>query len=180
MTDSQDSALDLEDSGDYEEAARVYAENGFSYLLKGNFEPIDSTRWGIAHMLQAVSCDIRAGNRSRAEGLSEIIESVLFGLIDQSSDATLEGIYYEWLGDCATMLGDPAAISKYRTAGDRYKGMSWEDSMWWQEPEYIQAYWAIQRFQREYDGCLPENVDGLDFQERIDCKLAFAERFAER
>lgn len=179
MTDPERSPYELEEAGEYGEAAMLWALSGFEQLLEAQFTLDGRARIGAGKLSRAISCDVRDGNERRAHKIYEILVPLLDEIVDTADDRILCGLALEWKGDAKTMLSEPFAIECYRSAEKHYAELSWQDSLWSDEPDFMQFYWAIEHFHDYYDGDLPSDVDALDFQERIDCKIAFAERFAE-
>ncbi|WP_139326622.1 hypothetical protein [Natrinema saccharevitans] len=164
----------LEDRGEYDAAATAYARDGFEKCLESHFRMNGDTRVGITMLLQAISCDHRADNRGRAERLFQIAESLIADAESQAETEVLRGLLNEWRGDGRLMLCQREAIDHYRDAREQYETVTWQDLTWRDEPEFMHAYWAIERFSRVYDEPLPENPDSMSFQERIDAKLDLA------
>jgi hypothetical protein len=176
MTD--EGPLSLEEDGKFEAAAAEFARKGFDGLVDAHFQPYVGIV-NIARLLQSVSCDCRAGNYRRARHVFILVESLLCELEEEKDDRALGGLSREWIGDGKLMLEESDAISHYRSALECYDDLSWEDTTWRQEPEFMYAYWAIHGFSEYHDGALPEALVELSFQERIELKIEFAEELLD-
>lgn len=173
MTDK--GPLSLEEGGKFEAAAAEFARKGFDGLVDADFQPYVGIV-NIARLLQSVSCDCRAGNDRRARHVFILVESLLRELGEETDDRVVRGLSREWIGDGKLMLGESDAISNYRSALECYDDLSWEDTTWRQEPEFMYTYWAIRGFSDFHDGPLPEAPIEISFEERIELKTEFAEQ----
>lgn len=171
-----DSPFELEKKSEYEAAARAYATQGFRNFLESHFRMNSITRTGIGYVLQAISCDSRAGNERRAEYLFEMVKPILMENKRTTDDIVLKGLVNEWLGDGQLFLYRDEAIASYHTALQHYDDLTWRELTWREEPEFMQAYWAVERFSRFQDEPLPENPDSISFQERVKEKIRTAEQ----
>lgn len=168
------SARELEDAGDYTAAAGEYALVGFEKLLDSQFVLDGEGRIGIGMLLQAISCDVRAGNSRRADHLFAIIEPLLVDLRDRTDDHVLRGLAFEWLADGKLMLGAEGAVENYRSALLQFQDLTWEDTTWQEEPDFIHAYWAMESFSQYHGRELPPPVPTVAFQERVAAKIELA------
>lgn len=172
-----ESARELEDAGDYDDAARKYAREGFDRFLVSHFGLDGECRIGIGMILQAISCDVRAGNSRRAEHLFAIIEPLLVELRYGTDDNVLRGLAFEWLGDGKLMLEEGDAVENYRSALLQFQDLTWEDTTWQEEPDFMQAYWAMESFSQYHGRELPPPVPSVEFQERVEAKIELADDF---
>lgn len=172
MTD--ESPLNLEKEGNYDKAAAAFARRGFDGLVEAHFQPVVG-RVAIARLLESVSCDCRIGNETRARHIFDVVESLLQELEEEVDDQTLIGLSREWTGDGKLMLRRSDAITSYQAALECYNDLSWEDTTWEHEPEFMRAYWAIRGFSDYHGGPLPEVIVDTSFSERVNLKIEFAE-----
>lgn len=178
MADNE-SPHELEKRGEYKEAATEYARDGFNNLLRADFEPIDASRIGVGLLLQAISCDVIAGNERRAIRLADICRPVLDDVAETASDPILAGLGNEWRGDVELILGTDSPGPYYDRAGAHFEGMDWRDERWRDEPDFMHCYWAVHTFSTHHDGPLPNNPDSITFQERLDRKRTLARHLLE-
>lgn len=168
-------ATTLDDAGEDEAAAEYYALRAFAGLIEAGFEPGRSLRVAVAHMLVAISADVRAGNDQRAARLFDVIRPVWPRLGTGVDDSILDGLLAEWYGDALLMLDDVEAATYYQRAADEYRRLpSPGQSPWGFEEEFDYAFWAIAAFTEATDRLLPDEAE-YDFHARIRFKLALAD-----
>lgn len=180
-TDEEPSAGELERRGEYETAAAAYARRGFNELINAHFELDFVASQGIGLLLQAISCDRRAGNHRRPAHLTDICRPLLEKIRKTSEDTTQAGLAAEWLGDLVLMLGEgdiEDIYAFYDEAAEQFEGMErWGDEIGWTgEPDFRSAYWAIQGFSEYHDGPLPQNPEDVSFHKRLDRKRKLADQ----
>jgi len=179
MTSLFRKARDAEDRGAYTEAAEYWAHHSFRTLVEEHFEHTRSTRVGVAHVLESISCDVQATNETRARALFGVIRPLLIEIRETADDEfdyrpeVVAGLASEWLGDGCLMLGEEAALDHYRDAGELYEGNVTPDEPWGYEEEFDYAYWAFESFLASEGYSLPDHSE-FQFIQRIERKLEIA------
>ncbi|QLG28865.1 hypothetical protein HUG10_15535 [Halorarum halophilum] len=167
-------AFQLEEAGEYGEAAELYALRAFAGLLESTFQPGRTMRLAFAHTLEAISADVRGGNQSRAENLFTTLSPWYEPMIGDADDPILEGLLHEWMGDAHLMLESDDAVQRYQDAKRLYETQAEPGRNWAFEEEFDYAYWAFESFAESKGYAMPE--DGkLDFLGRVEFKIALVE-----
>lgn len=182
MVETPDSsAYELEDSGQLVEAARAYTFEGIDDLLRGDFQPGDAYRRGVASLYHAISCSLRADLDRQAERLFAMTRPLVEVQID-AADSLLEHVAAEWLGDGLLMLRDPEARTWYERANEGYGDLEMMETTWFHEPESALIQGALQRALRFYGAVPPNDHDRelqMDFPRRIEYKLDLVDEVCE-
>lgn len=146
-------ALEAEQNGELEAAARFYALYSFRELVGSNYQTSSQMRRGVTHMLESISADVRANNGGRAQVHLRIIEPLLKQLGETADKKPIQGLSFEWLGDAHLMVGnDDYAIKYYEQALEAFHELSLDDRLFWgAEPAFDNAYGAVKDFLATYD-----------------------------
>lgn len=170
-------AGEKEEEGDYRKAAALYSRSAFDRLIDSNFEPRRNMRIGLAILLMAISCDVRADNHHRAKHLFDIAKPLFQEIGKDAETQVLVGLTKEWIGDGLLMLGSPDAIECYEEATEYYDDLEWGERSWGHEQEYhytsiaLESFLSANRIEVPKEPHLP-----LHFEERIKFKIEEAER----
>lgn len=133
-------------------------------------------RIGLAVLLMAISCDVRADNHYRAKHLFDIARPLFQEVGDDAETPVLVGLTKEWTGDGLLMLGSPETIEYYQEATEYYDDLRWEERSWGHEQEYHYASIALESFLTANRIEVPKEPHlPLHFQERIRFKVNVAE-----
>nr|WP_233340897.1 hypothetical protein [Haloprofundus sp. MHR1] len=170
-------ALDLEERGRYAEAAEYYSLRAFAGLLKAEFCDGRSMRLAFAHTLEAISADVRAGNKKRPTQLFTILSPLYEKMIGSTDDPILQGLLNEWVGDAWLMLGSSQALDRYERAKRAYESQTEPGRNWAFEEEFDYAYWAVEAFLEATGEAL--DSEEWEFEERIQFKLTLADDLAK-
>ena len=174
-------ARGCEKEGRYQEAATLYAKHAFDGLLEANFEPEIELRIGLATMLRAISCDVRADNYNRAEHLFDIAKPLFREVGDDADSRVLVGLTNEWIGDGLLMLGSTEAIDWYQKANESYENLEWGERSWGHEQEFHYASIALESYLTANGMETPKEPHlPLHFTERIEFKIETTEQLLER
>lgn len=166
-----------EEQGNLVSAAADYAMVGLEGLIREEFTPSRRIRVSLAHLLQSVSCDVRADNFDRAEGVFEICKPNLRRIQEGCGDDVLEALMEEWLGDGSLMLGKGCAVDHYTQASKVYERVDVTHENWGFEEEFDYAYWAFESYIESEGFTLPDDSD-YNFVKKIHAKLDFTGELA--
>lgn len=172
MSDLTTKALEAEESGNLEAAAKFYAFYSFRELVESNYRIGSQMRRGLTHMLESISADVRAGNYERAQTHLQLIEPLLKQLHETTDEESVQGLSSEWLGDAHLMVGNYEVATKYYgRALETFHELSLEDRLFWgAEPEFDSAYGAMKKFLADYD-IQYSNEYTMEFEDRIRTKI---------
>lgn len=171
-------AADLENQGQYAEAADYYALRVFTGLVQDHFKYGRSARLALAHTLSALVCDVQAGQLRRARRFFEILRPFYRDMIEEVDDVVLAGLLEEWLGDGLLVLGDETARTHYQRAQRAYETESNPERNWAFEEEFDYAYWAFEAFMESEDHSMLDDIE-YDFGQRIQFKLDLVDEFLD-
>lgn len=179
MTDDNlQRALDAEDAGDLRAAAKWYAVVGMENILEAGYEPGETLATGVTRLLEAVSADVRDGNRSRARGHVCLVRPLLVDLAENAPESCLRGLAHEWLGDAYLMVGENDALNEYEKAVAIFEDVAFDDWLFWGAvPAFDNAYGAMKQFLSKYDVEYPSSYS-VDFEDRVEAKCEVCDRIA--
>lgn len=93
-------------------------------------------RIGLAILLMAISCDVRADNHHQAKHLFDIARPLFQEIGEDAEAPVLVGLTKEWIGDGLLMMGSPDAIEYYQEATEYYDDLEWGERSGGHEQEY--------------------------------------------
>lgn len=177
MSDTFETAREMEEDEDYAMASKLFFESGISNLNDVGFEPNRKYRVGVAILIRSVSCAARADEMRRATGIKRIAAGAIEQMIAADPSACLSGLCQEWLGDLHLVTDSTGATDYYRKAAQCYQDCS--DGMqatWGMEEEFDYALWAVEAFLESEGSGLQDGLPELDFEARIRSKIELSER----